>query len=176
MITDITTGAGVTMDLVHHKIHSEDYYSGADTCTIGAATTMYYVLRTAKTTQEGLSNVKFSIGATGSVAAALFETASVSTATGESSIVFRNNNRAAASASTTAVRFSRALTANVTSLTTFLDVSGASASLVGMLPSNIAAEWILNSGTTYALQVMNTNAALTTNVSVACYFYQQSPS
>ena len=173
MLTDTLVGAGVTLDIVHHKVHNEQLYTGANTCTIGANTTMYFLLRTPTTTQENSSHARFSISATGNVQAALFESATASTNTGESSIVFRNNDRSAASASTTKVTFARALTANISAAGNLLDVGGASGGNPTMIPALINSEWVLNSGTTYALQVLNANAALTTNVYVACYFYQE---
>jgi hypothetical protein len=171
MITDRDVGAGVTIDIFHHKIHTAQFYTGADTCTIGANTTMYYMLRTPASTLEDKSHARFAISATGNVQAALFESPTATTNTGETSITFRNNDRS--SASTTRVTFSRALTANVSPGTAILDVGGASGSAPGMIPSLIGGEWILDNSKTYALMVLNANAALTTNVYVSCYFYQE---
>ena len=163
MITDSNSGAGVIVDILHHKLHEGNLFAGCATATIGANTTAYFIFRP---DEDG--KFEYAVHSTAAFKSTLFEAPTLSTNTGETSFTMVNRNRN--SSKTTTSVYATTPTANVSAVGTRLAtviVGGA----FGIGSSVSDFNWGIDGTKTYALQVMNAGGAATNDVSVSINNY-----
>lgn len=170
MATDITSGELGIIDIKHKKVHAGKAFAGSYLQTVAANTTVQCLFRTPSATTE-VAHALFNVNATGAGKLYLYESPTISTTAGQTSVTLVSTNRINTASTTQCVYVATPTSTIVTG--TLIDqtiiTTGYNSGLGDASERN---EIILKGATTYLVQFLNGNGALTNDVTMNVYFYQ----